>query len=84
MTDSAVGPAVRWLAMAAPVRCATLHAAFSTLRSVRVMPVAFWESLISPAGTPVSATPTRSSLVMNAAICSTEASNTQAGMNGSR
>ena len=84
MTDSAVGPAVRWLAMAAPVRRDALHAAFSTLRSVSVMPVSFSESLMIPAGTPVSVTPTRSSLTMNAAISSTDASKTQAGMNGSR
>ena len=37
--------------MAAPVSWATMHAASRILRSVRVIPVAFCESLIQPAGT---------------------------------
>ena len=54
MTDSAAGPDVMWLAIAAPVSWATLHAASRTRRSVSVMPLSFCESLMKPAGTPVS------------------------------
>ena len=73
MTERAVGPDVIWLAMAELVSCATMQAASRTLRSVTVMPVAFCESLMKPAGIPVSVTPSVSSVRMKSAISSTEA-----------
>ena len=84
MTECAAGPDVMWLAMAAPVSCATMHEASSTRRSVRVMPVSFCESLMKPAGTPVSVTPSFSSVRRKSAISSTDAVRAQSGMNGSR
>ena len=53
-------PEVMWLAMAEPVSWATMQAASRTLRSVSVMPVSFCESLMKPAGTPVSVDTDRS------------------------
>ena len=84
MTERAVGPAVMWLAMAAPVFREAMQAACRTFRSVSVMPVSFCESLMMPAGTPVFSTPTRSSLSRKSAILETEALYTQSGMKGSR
>ena len=74
MTERAVGPAVMWLAIAAFVSRATMLEASRIFRSVRVMPVAFCESLMKPAGTPVSATPAVSSSRRKSATSATEAS----------
>jgi hypothetical protein len=49
--------AEKLLAMAEPVSWATKQDASRIFRSVRVMPVSFCESLMNPAGTPVSVTP---------------------------
>jgi hypothetical protein len=57
--------------MAEPVSFATMQAASRIFRSVSVMPVSFWESLMKPAGMPVSVTPTVNSVRMKSAISST-------------